>query len=120
MCGGATPQDLPGGSLFGGMPRRFSVTNHSARPHKKVGFMRTVIQRPRILFVDGLPGSGKSTAAAEIGRRCPDSLVFREMHPNHPLLVGVPDRMGAAFGTIHRVHTADSFATMAIQKLDAF
>ena len=82
--------------------------------------MPTVIQRPRILFVDGLAGSGKSTAAAEIGRRCPDSLVFREMHANHPLLVGVPDRMGAAFGTIHRVHTADSFATMAIQKLDAF
>jgi hypothetical protein len=43
------------------------------------------------------------------------------MHPNHPLLVGVPDRgMGAAFGTIHQVHTADSFATMALQKLDAF
>ena len=83
--------------------------------------MRTVIQRRQILFVDGLPGSGKSTAAAEIGRRCPDSRVFREMHPNHPLLVGVPDRgMGAAFGTIHEVHTADSFATMALEKLDAF
>ena len=73
-----------------------------------------------MLFVDGLPGSGKSTAAVEIGRRCPGSRVFLESHPNHPLLVGVPDRMGAAFGTIHQVHTADSFATMAIQKLDAF
>jgi hypothetical protein len=82
--------------------------------------MRTVIQRPRILFIDGLPGSGKSTAAAEIGHRCPDSRVFLESHPDHPLLVGVPDRMGAAFATIHRVHTADSFATMALQKLDAF
>jgi hypothetical protein len=77
-------------------------------------------QRPRILFVDGLAGSGKSTAAKEIGRRCPESRVFLEMHPNHPLLVGVPDRMGAAFGTTHQVHTADSFATMALQKLDAF
>jgi hypothetical protein len=28
--------------------------------------------------------------------------------------------MGAAFGTINRLHTADSFATMALQKLDAF
>jgi hypothetical protein len=28
--------------------------------------------------------------------------------------------MGAAFGTIHQVHTADSFAKMALQKLDAF
>ena len=79
-----------------------------------------MIQRPRILFVDGLPGSGKSTAAREIGRRCSDSRVFLESHPNHPLLVGAPDGMGAAFGTIHQVHTADSFATMALQKLDAF
>src|SRR5262245_40105313 len=36
------------------------------------------------LFIDGLPGSG-STAAAEIGRRCPDSRVVLEMHPNHHL-----------------------------------
>jgi hypothetical protein len=28
--------------------------------------------------------------------------------------------MGAAFGTIHQVHTADSFATMALRKLDDF
>ena len=42
------------------------------------------------------------------------------MHPSHPLLVGVPDRKGAAFGTIYQVHTADSFATKALQKLDAF
>ena len=82
--------------------------------------MQTLIQRPRILFIDGLAGSVKSTAAAEIGRRCPDSRVFREMRPNHPLLVGVPDRMGAAFGSIHQFHRADSFATMALQKLDAF
>ena len=74
-----------------------------------------MIQRPRILFVDGFPGSGKSTAAAEIGRRCPDSQVFLEMHPSHPLLVGVPP-----FGTIHQVHTAASFAARALQKFDAF
>ena len=72
-------------------------------------------QRPRILFVDGFPGSGKSTAAGEIGRRCPDSRVFLEMHPNHPLTVGVPP-----FGTIHQLHTADSFAASALQKFDAF
>jgi hypothetical protein len=79
-----------------------------------------MIQRPRLLFVDGLPGSGKSTAAAEIGRRCPDSLVFLETHPNHPLLVGAPDTMGAAFGSIHQDHTTESFAAAALQKLDAF
>ena len=82
--------------------------------------MRTVIQRPQILFIDGLPGSGKSTAAAEVGRRCPDSRIFLESQSDHPLLVGVPDRMGAAFGTIHQVHTPDSFATVALLKLDAF
>jgi hypothetical protein len=37
------------------------------------------------------------------------------MHPNHPLTVGVPP-----FGTIHQLHTADSFAARALQKFDAF
>lgn len=79
------------------------------------GRLRSMIQRPRILFVEGLPGSGKSTSAAEIGRRCPNSRIFFEMDPDHPLLVGVPP-----FGTIHQIHTADSFAARALQKLDAF
>jgi len=73
-----------------------------------------------ILFIDGLPGSGKSMTAAEIGCRCPDSRIFLESDPNHPLRVGAPDKMGAAFGDIHQAHTADSFATMSLQKLDAF
>ena len=34
--------------------------------------------------------------------------------------VGAPDKMGAAFRDIHQAHTADSFATMSLQKLDAF
>lgn len=76
--------------------------------------------RPRIVFVDGLPGSGKSTAAQDIGRRCLDSRVFLESHPSHPLLVGVPDEKGAAFAHIHDVHSAASFAAAALERLNAF
>ncbi len=76
--------------------------------------------RPRIVFVDGLPGSGKSTAAQDIGRRCLDSRIFLESHPIHPLLVGVPDEKGAAFAHIHEVHSAASFAGAALERLNAF
>ena len=76
--------------------------------------------RPRILFVDGLPGSGKSTAAKDIGRRCLDNRIFLESHPSHPLLVGVPDENGAAFAHIHEVHSAASFAAAALERLHAF
>jgi hypothetical protein len=78
------------------------------------------MQRPQIVFIDGLPGSGKSTAAAEIGRRLLGSRVFLESQPDHPLLVGVPDAQGAAFADVHEVHSADSLAVVALQKLEAF
>ena len=78
------------------------------------------MQRPQIVFIDGLPGSGKSTAAIEIGRRFLSSRVFLESHPNHPLLVGVPDKQGAAFADLHEIHSAQSFAVVALQKLEAF
>ena len=75
---------------------------------------------PRIIFIDGLPGSGKSTAAQDIGRQCPLGRIFLESHPGHPLLVGVPDETGAAFPDIHVVHSAASFAAAALEKLSAF
>src|SRR5262249_16012645 len=78
------------------------------------------MQRPQITFIDGLPGSGKSTAAAEHGRRLLGSRVFLESQPDHPLLVGVPDAQGAAFADIHEVHSPDSFPIPALQNLQGF
>jgi hypothetical protein len=75
---------------------------------------------PHILFIDGLPGSGKSTAATAIARRLAGARVFLESAPDHPLLVGVPDTRGAAFADIHEIHSGDSFAAAALEKLDGF
>lgn len=82
--------------------------------------MASPIGSARVLFIDGLPGSGKSTAAQDIGRQYPQSRVYLESNPGHPLLVGVPDAMGAAFADIHRHHSVQSFATAALEKLAAF
>jgi hypothetical protein len=82
--------------------------------------VRTSMPRPNILFIDGLPGSGKSTAAEAVGGYLPKSRVFAESAPNHPLLVAAPDRMGAAFADIHKIHSADSFAAAALGRLESF
>jgi hypothetical protein len=76
--------------------------------------------RLRIEFIDGLPGSGKSTAAVAVGHRLPGSRVFLGSHVGHPLLVGVPDERGAAFADIHQIHSAETFAAAALEKLDGF
>ena len=52
--------------------------------------VQTSIPRPSILFIDGLPGSGKSTAAEAVGGRLSNSRVFAETAPNRPLLVAAP------------------------------
>jgi hypothetical protein len=75
---------------------------------------------PDLVFIDGLPGSGKSTTATEIGRRFLGSRVFLESQPGHPLLVGMPDERGAAFADIHEVHSVESFAAEALSKFEAF
>jgi hypothetical protein len=82
--------------------------------------MQTSVGHPRILFIDGLPGSGKSTAAKAVGERLPDSRIFAETDAHHPLLVGSPDQMGAAFADIHKAHSAESFAAAALGRLDVF
>ena len=82
--------------------------------------MLTSIPYPQILFIDGLPGSGKSMAAKAVGGSVSDSRVFVESAPNHPLLVGTPDRMGAAFADIHKIHSGDSFAASALARLESF
>jgi hypothetical protein len=76
--------------------------------------------RPHILFIDGLPGSGKSMAAKAVGGYLSNSRVFAETAQNHPLLVAAPDRMGAAFADIHEIHSADSFAAAALGRLESF
>ena len=75
---------------------------------------------PKVLFIDGLPGSGKSTTAKDVGHDFPGSRVYLESAPHHPLLVGSPDDMGAAFANIHETHSVESFATAALDRLDAF
>ena len=82
--------------------------------------MQTFIPHPQILFIDGLPGSGKSTAAEAVGNSVSDRRVFLETAPDHPLLVGAPDQMGAAFEGIHETHSADSFAAAALGRLESF
>ena len=82
--------------------------------------MQTPIPHPQILFIDGLPGSGKSTAAEAIGTSVSDSRVFAETAANHPLLVGTLDPNGAAFADIHQRYSADSFASAALGRLEAF
>jgi hypothetical protein len=82
--------------------------------------MQTSIPRPHILFIDGLPGSGKSTAAKAVGSYLSNSRVFAETAQNHPLLVAEPDQMGAAFADIHAIHSADSFAAAAHGRLESF
>ena len=82
--------------------------------------MQTSIPRPHILFIDGLPGSGKSTAAKAVGGYLSNSRVFAETAQNHPLLVAAPDPMGAAFADIHEIHSADSFAAAALGRLESF
>jgi hypothetical protein len=82
--------------------------------------MQTSIPRPHILFIDGLPGSGKSMAAEAVGGYLSNSRVFVETAPNHPLLVAEPDRMGAAFADIHEIHSVDSFAAAALGRLESF
>ena len=82
--------------------------------------MQTSIPPTQILFIDGLPGSGKSMAAEAVGRHLPHSRVFLESAPDHPLLAATPDRMGAAFADIHEIHSWDSFAAAALGKLESF
>src|SRR5215470_11114930 len=82
--------------------------------------MLTSNPHPQILFIDGLPGSGKSMAAEAVAGSISDSRVFVESAPNHPLLVSTPDQMGAAFADIHERHSVGSFAAAALGRLESF
>lgn len=82
--------------------------------------MQTSLSPTGILFIDGLPGSGKSMAAEAVGRHLSHSRVWLETAPHHPLLAATPDLMGAAFADIHEMHSWDSFASAALGRLEFF
>jgi len=103
--------------FYGGQPPCRGMLAHSTISSTS---MPTSVPRPQILFIDGLPGSGKSTAATAVGGHLPDSPVFAETAPDHPSLVAGPDPVGAAFADIHEIHSADSFAAAALGRLEAF
>jgi hypothetical protein len=82
--------------------------------------MQTSITRPQILFIDGLPGSGKTMAATAIGGLLPHSRIFLETAPDHPLLAATPDSQGAAFADIGKTHSWNTFAAAALGKVESF
>lgn len=63
----------------------------------------------RLLFIDGLPGSGKSSLATALGDRFGQAQVWQEMAPDHPLHVIPVSGPGASFERIS-AYTADELA----------
>jgi hypothetical protein len=74
----------------------------------------------KVLFLEGLPGTGKSTGAHHLA----EGLVARgflvnapqEMDPENPLHVGTLDEMGAAMTDIHLTYTPEQFAALALDR----
>lgn len=73
-----------------------------------------------LIFVDGLPGSGKSESsqklAAALGDRGHKTKLFLETEPSNPLHVAALDPMGAAFADAHLKFNVENFAEQAIQR----
>jgi hypothetical protein len=80
--------------------------------------------QPALILIDGLPGSGKSTAADELGASLvADGLqvtVWQEVDPLHPLHVVKVDPMGAAATTLPSWISTDEFASSSLAKWAAF
>lgn len=69
----------------------------------------------RLILIDGLPGSGKSSLAAELSPNA-----FFETSPNHPLHPVPTDDYGAAWARIHELVTPESFAEQSLGRWEAF
>jgi hypothetical protein len=54
-----------------------------------------------LLFIDGLPGSGKSSLARALGAGMPESRVFLETNGPNPFHIVPTDDLGAAFESIN-------------------
>src|SRR5262245_47045296 len=80
----------------------------------------------RLIFVDGLPGSGKSTTAkslaAELEQRGIPWRLFRERESDHPLNVGGNlHPSGSATGNrLFAAYTVDSFQEESLARWQAF
>ena len=61
----------------------------------------------------GSQAPGRARPRPHFGADFPSSRVFLESEPAHPLLLGAPD-------TRHKVHSAESFAAAALEKLEDF
>jgi len=76
------------------------------------------------LFVEGMPGSGKSTSAAKLqvslAAQGVGVAAFQEMAAAHPLHVGELDEMGAAMARVHEKFQPSEFAELALARCRSF
>ena len=79
---------------------------------------------PKLILIDGLPGSGKSTSGQQVAERISASgrpaQLLVETQSNHPLHVFPTDDMGAAWSDIHLRTTADRFAARSLELWTSF
>jgi hypothetical protein len=73
---------------------------------------------PKIILIDGLPGSGKSTSCRKVAFQLNalgfDAVTLFETQENHPLHVIPTDETGAAWPDIHLKIDSDSFANQSL------
>jgi len=73
----------------------------------------------RLILIDGPPGAGKSTLAAEVGARLPDLRVLYEMDAEHPLHPARVSGGGADFAELADMDVAD-LGDLLLDKWAAF
>ena len=78
----------------------------------------------RLILIDGLPGTGKSTLAQalaetrlKVGKAVSVHYETDQPHPLHPIST---DAMGAAWANIHELLTAEDFSEMSLSKWKVF
>jgi thymidylate kinase len=84
------------------------------------------MRKSRLVFVEGLPGSGKSTTARYIGSRLQRAhaavRLFAEVEPDHPLNVGGPlHPAGATTGEeLFQCYTVEAYVAESLERWRAF
>jgi len=73
-----------------------------------------------LIFIEGLPGSGKSVSAENLARglsaKGKTVKMFNEMDPTNPLHTTAIDPQGAAFGDIHLTFNIEGFAHQSLER----